>query len=55
MMLKQRLKEIAPDTYQGRLFLKIAGALVALAAGCHLVLLARNPNFQFSTFYGFIK
>ena len=40
-MLKQRLKEIAPDTNQGRLFLKITAVLVALAAGCHLVLLAR--------------
>lgn len=40
-MLKQRLKEIGPDTNQGRTFLKIAGALVALAAGCHLVLLTR--------------
>jgi len=33
-MLKQHLKEIAPDTKRGRLFLKIAGSLVALAAGC---------------------
>jgi hypothetical protein len=38
MMLKQRLKEIAPDTNQGRMFLKIAGALVAVAAGCHLIM-----------------
>lgn len=38
MMLKQRLKEIAPDTNQGRTFLKIAGALVALAAGCHMIM-----------------
>ncbi|MBN1548319.1 MAG: hypothetical protein JW902_16840 [Syntrophaceae bacterium] len=37
-MFKQRLKEIAPDTNQGRLFLRIAGALVALAAGCHLIM-----------------
>lgn len=38
MILKQHLKEIAPDTNQGRTFLKIAGALVALAAGCHLIM-----------------
>jgi hypothetical protein len=38
MMLKQRLKEIAPDTSQGRTFLKIASVLVALAAGCHLII-----------------
>lgn len=37
-MLKQRLKEIAPDTNQGRALLKVAGALVALAAGCHLIM-----------------
>jgi hypothetical protein len=38
MMLKQSLKGIAPDTNQGRLFLKISAALVALAAGCHLIM-----------------
>ena len=34
MMLKKRLKEIAPDTNQGRMFLKVASVLVALADGC---------------------
>jgi len=38
MMLKKRLKEFAPDTSQGRLFLKVAGVLVAFAAGCHLIM-----------------
>ena len=37
-MLKKRLKEIAPDTNQGRKFLKVGGALVALVAGCHLII-----------------
>jgi len=37
-MLKQRLKEIAPDTNQGRLFLKIATILVLLVTGCHLIM-----------------
>ena len=41
MMLKQRLKEIAPDTNQGRVFLKISAALVALAARCHLFMGSR--------------
>ena len=38
MMLKQWLKEIAPDTNQGRMFLKVAAILVAIAAGCHLIM-----------------
>ena len=38
MMLKQRVKEIAPVTNQGRSFLKVSGALVAFAAGCHLIM-----------------
>ncbi|MGR8998177.1 MAG: hypothetical protein ACU88J_03905 [Gammaproteobacteria bacterium] len=38
MILKRRLKEIAPDTNQGRMFLKIAGVLVTLAAVCHLIM-----------------
>ena len=38
MILKQRLKEIAPDTNQGRTFLKIAGVLVGLAVVCHLIM-----------------
>ena len=41
MMLKKCLKEFAPDTSQGRLFLKVAGVLVAFAAGCHLIMGAR--------------
>jgi len=38
MMLKKCLKEFAPDTSQGRLFLKVAGVLVAFAAGCHSIM-----------------
>ena len=38
MMLKQWLKEISPDTNQGRMFLKVAAVLVVLAAGCHLIM-----------------
>lgn len=38
MMIIQRLKEIAPDTNQGRMFLKVAGVLVVLAAGFHLIM-----------------
>ncbi|MFC1789203.1 hypothetical protein ACFLZE_04745 [Thermodesulfobacteriota bacterium] len=34
MMLKQRRKELAPDTNQGRAFLKVASVLVTLADGC---------------------
>jgi len=37
-MLKKCLKEFAPDTSQGRLFLKVAGVLAAFAAGCHLIM-----------------
>jgi len=38
MMLKKCLKEFAPDTSQGRLFIKVAGVLAAFAAGCHLIM-----------------
>jgi hypothetical protein len=47
MMLKQRLKEIAPDTNQGRMFLKVGGALVALAAGFHLIMGAEFASVLF--------
>ena len=38
MILKKRLKEFTPDTSQGRMFLKVAGVLVAFAAGYHLLM-----------------
>ena len=41
MMVKQRLMNFAPDTNQGRMFLKIAGGLVILAAGSQLIIGAR--------------
>lgn len=37
-MLKQRLKKISPDKDQGLTFIKVAGVLVAFAAGCHLIM-----------------